>query len=357
MLLHMDFPSGSPGIYGTDDTKMMDGLWAQQGGFVVLMEDPDPNVTGNVLRVGTGGGANGTYIRLVLPALKTAVGVAFRLWMGNLPSGVYSPPSLQFLDNLNNRLMSVLVDSSGYLHVRNSNALVSGSDLAATSVPVLVAGAWNHIEVKYTVGAGTGAIEIRVNGITVLNVGSLAFSATSVAQIRFSSGDNASSQSRTYYYKDLIVWDTTGSFNNDFMGSCSVKELIPDGDVALNWALTGSVTGYGAVNEAPPDDDTKYIYAVTPAPAADLMSLTDLPVDVTSVRGLMIINRSKNTDGGDGKLQMGLVSGASTQLYTDRQITTTYTYWTDISETDPATAAAWLPGAVNAMNLRLNRTL
>lgn len=359
-ILFMDFPSGGQGLYGTNTAYMLNGLYAGLDGTVSLVEDPDPNITGNVIKVVS----NGPFlrgVRKVFASSVTTLGFANRFWATQLPSNTNFPavqslaPAWEWRDGSNSTIVQIYVDTTGSL-VAYRGSVLAGGVLLATSNPCIITGAFQHIEMKLFSDAVTGTIDIRVDSVTVLSFTGNTGGAP-IAQFKYGVLNNGAADPGYWYWKDTIWWDTTGAYNNDFMGSVSVKELIPDGDVALNWALTGSVTGYGAVNEAPPDDDTKYIYAVTPAPAADLMSLTDLPVDVTSVRGLMIINRSKNTDGGDGKLQMGLVSGASTQLYTDRQITTAYTYWTDISETDPATAAAWLPGAVNAMNLRFNRTL
>ena len=354
MLLHMDFPSGSVGLYGTNAAKMLDGMYAENN--AALVEDPDPNVTGNVMWYSAD--IFGVLLRKVLPASVTSLGFANRVYFPSLPSSIGASNFnyvISLRDGGNTDICSITVNTDG--RIAAYRGTVNGGVLLGTSAaPAITAAAWHHVEVKFVLSATVGTVEVRVNGVTVLNLtgqNTGAGPCTQVAQGHRTFSDATGN----FYSKDWILWDTTGAFNNNFMGSCSVKELIPDGDISANWALTGAANHYGAVNEAPPDDDTKYIYAVTPAPAADVMSLTNLPVDVTSVRGLMVINRSKNTDGGDGKLQAGLVSGASTQLYTDRQLTTAYTYWTDISETDPATAAAWLPGAVNAMNLRLNRTL
>ena len=359
MLLHMDFPSGSPGLYGTTVARMLDGIYAQVAEFSIV-EDPDPNVTGNVVRTAAFNSFTAPTLRKVLPASAATVGFACRLYLSSMPVIVGNLPVIfEARNGSNESQCSIRVETDGRVSAVRGNP-ISGAVLGTSAGPAIIASAWQHIETKIFLHASTGTVEVRVEGVVVLNLtgqNTLNTTGPCTQTVSRSASSNSNGGFTYMYLKDMIWWDTTGAFNNDFMGSCSVKELIPDGDVALNWALTGSVTGYGAVNEASPNDDTSYIYAVTPAPAADLMSLTNLPVDVTSVRGLMVINRSKNTDGGDGKLQMGLVSGASTQLYTDRQITTAYTYWTDISETDPATAAAWLPGAVNAMNLRLNRTL
>lgn len=86
--------------------------------------------------------------------------------------------------------------------------------------------------------------------------------------------------------------DGLGALNNDFMGSCSVYSIIPDSDVAATWARNVGADNFGNV-------------------------------------------------------QAGLISGASTALGANRPITTAYTYFRDVIETDPATAA----------QLQLNRTL
>lgn len=355
MLLHMDFPSGSPGLYGTDASKLLDGIYSEASN-IGLTEDPSPTVTGNVIYVGSGFLATGT-LRKSLPATLATVGAALRLYLPGLPGNdALLPNPFNVRDISNSTQVSFAIRTDGRLSAYRGYA-EGGTLLGTSAAPAAIANAWQHWEFKVFSHASTGTIEVRVDGVVVLSLTGQNTGSGLLTQWAINSNVTAGSASHPFYVKDIIIWDTTGSFNNNFMGSCSVKELIPDGDISANWAVTGSATHYGAVNEAPPDDDTKYIYAVTPAPAADVMGLTGLPVDVTSVRGLMVINRSKNTDGGDGKLQMGLVSGASTQLYTDRQITTAYTYWTDISETDPATAAPWLPGAVNNVNLWFNRTL
>lgn len=354
-ILHMDFPSGSAGIYGTDATKLLDGAYAENS-HIGLVEDPDPIITGSVVYVGSGFLATGT-LRKALPASLQTVGAAMRIWLPGLPSNDDALPNpFNVRDISNNTLVSFAVRTDGRVSAYRGYA-EGGTLLGTSATPAFTANSWQHVEFKVFSHASTGTVEVRVNGVSVLNLTGQNTTGTAITQWCINSNVTSGSFSHPFYVKDIVVWDTNGSLNNNFMGSVSVKELIPNSDVSLNWSLTGSATGYGAVNEAPPDDDTKYIYAGTTPPAADVMGLTDLPVDVTSVRGIMMVTRSKNTDGGDGKLQMGMVSGASTGLGTDRQLSTAYTYYTDIMETDPNTAAQWLPGNLNNANLRFNRTL
>ena len=179
-----------------------------------------------------------------------------------------------------------------------------------------------------------------------------------MAQVVLSPSDRGdlATQVIPIYFKDFFIWDSTGARNNNFAGSVNVVNLTPNSDVALTWTLSGGATGFSLVNESPPVDST-FISAAFPAPAADKMGQTNLPADVTSVKTLMTLVRARKTDGGDGQLQVGLISGASTALGANRPITTAPTYYADIQETDPATGVAWLPTAVDASNIQFNRTL
>lgn len=103
--------------------------------------------------------------------------------------------------------------------------------------------------------------------------------------------------------------------------------------------------------------DLSYMSADDTPPAAMEFGFTDLPPDVTSVRGLVVVGRMKKIDGGDGNVQMSLISNGSAFDGADRPLTTTDTYWYDISQLDPDTGLPWSPLAVNNMTGRINRTV
>lgn len=347
---HMDNFS----LYGVGgQAYLLDGVYAQIGSFssTLLVEDPDPNVSGPVVRIQQGSGWT-SVLRLVLSAPQATVGIATRFWMSYLPADSGDAPHIfSWRDGSNNEQAYVTVDTTGQLI-----AYIGGVAVGNSGGPVLTANGWWHIEAKLVLAGALSTIEVRVEGIT--KVTGTGTTAADCAQVAMVNGGGGSGQNFFCYWKDFIVWNGLGALNNDFMGSCSVYSIIPDSDVAATWARNVGADNFGNINEdGPPDDDTAYIYAVTPAPAANVMGLSNLPVDVTSVRALMAIQRSKKTDGGDGNVQAGLISGASTALGADRPITTAYTYFRDVIETDPATAAQWTPGAVNAAQLQLNRTL
>lgn len=349
-------------IYGTDAgnaARMLNGVYAETT-RADLVADPDPTATGQVLRKYSGG--LGGDMRKVLPAARTTIGAAARFWLSALPAaagGTHVGTMYSFRDVNNVNHVNVRVDPSGNIVVLREDNGGAETQLGITANPVIVANAWQHVECKCFIDAAVGVVQVKVEGITVLTTAAARTSTNtpgaiaSIQQVAQISGWDGP----TMYMKDYIIWDTTTGFNNDFMGSCQVLKIIPDADVALNWTPSAGATGYNLINEVTPDDDGSYISAPFPAPAAYKCSLSDLPITVTSVRSVMPIHRSRKTDGGDGNIQVGVISGASTGLGADRPITTAYTYWWDIFDTDPATAAAWSRASVNAMNLQLNRTL
>src|SRR3546814_9390704 len=83
-LQHADFPSGQTGLYGATESYLLNGIYAQADS-VTLSEDPDPNVTGNVLEVGGVGAAPGP-LRRVLSTPHATAAIATRIWPSNLGS-------------------------------------------------------------------------------------------------------------------------------------------------------------------------------------------------------------------------------------------------------------------------------
>jgi len=248
-------------------------------------------------------------------------------------------------------MVSLTIDPIGRIAVHTGYG--GGAVIGITSGPVVTANTYQHIEFKALVGTA-GSFEVRVNGTPVLsgtgNTGTGAYYQFGV--------DNAlgSSQTLLYYIKDIVVWDDTGTYNTNFLGSVNVIDLLPDSDVAFPWTPSTGTTGFNLINDIPPND-ASYIQAAFPLPAASVFGIQNLPADVTSVKAMISCVRVEKIDGGDGNLQASMKSGASTALGSDRPVTVAFTYYQDIFEVDPATSAPWTPTAANAAYLHLNRTV
>ena len=341
---HMD----NFGIYGTTVALMDDGIYAQATGLIALVDDPDGISDGTVVRLISSAASIGV-LRYVLSSAQNKAGQAVRVFMNNLPvSDNDRPQVVRWMNNSNVELASVYVETTGRL------TFSDGVNTITTANPVITANGWWHIEAAYD-RSGVGSIEVRVEGVTVLqdtDLGYVAASQIFQTALRFFGNNFSSTQ---IFYKDLVIWDGSGAVNNDFLGSVLVLNLSPTSDVALNWNLVGGASGFSILDNIPPND-AAYIEAVNPPPAAYVCGLSDLPPDVTSVKGLMTVVRAQKSDGGDGSLQVSLISNGDVDLGADRPITTTMTYWRDVSELDPDTSAPWTPVAVDAAQMQIDRT-
>lgn len=348
--------------YGTDGgrvARMLDGPYAELA-WVDLIADPDPSAGGQYcLQVQTN---SSSIFRKALASAQTTVGIAARYWFTSLPSDTSQVPCIAEFSDINNILhIWVRVNPSGYLEVlRRDNGPVD-TLIGQTAAPVVIANAWRHYETKCVIDAVNGSVVIRQEGVTVLNLTGVRTAnnqpgvAASISNVRFQNGRLVSA-GPNMNVKDFIVWDGSGATNNNFYGSCKVYKIVPDADVSLGWTPSSGVTGWNLINETTPSDDTGYIEAPFPLPAASTFTLTDLPANTTSVKSVTVFHRSRKTDGGDCQVQDSLISGANTGNGADRTISTAYTYWWDTFDLDPG-GGNWSKNLVNALKLKLNRTV
>lgn len=350
MLLWMD----SFDIYGTSttgNTNMLEGVYAQITG------------AGSPTTAQARTGANSytfpnlvTSIRRIFGADKATVGVGYGIYIENLPNVSNAMCLATFLNNGGTAVASVTVSTTGQIEVRTGGP--SGT-VRATSAPALVTTAWQHVEMKLTFHATTGAAEIRVNGQTVINASNINTDGAAggvAAQVRIGLDTTPGATPTTWYIDDLFAWDLSGTYNNDFIGDKKVYVLVPNADTAAaDWTPNSGSTGYTQIDEIPPSS-SDYIQGTVVGDISEF-ELTDLPSDVTNVLALQFYTKMLKTDAGDSNVQMSAVSGASAAAGTDRPITTNATVYTDVFEEDPDTNAPWTLSGVNGMLARAARTL
>ena len=346
----MDFPSGSQGLYGTNAALMLNGAYSVTSG--TLAEDPDPNVTGVVWNTGPGA-QDTTTLRKILPTSVTKVGCAFRLWQPSLGEQGWA---LVFNLNTSARQVSITSNSSGQLIVKTGSPR-TGAVIALSPLNTITANAWINIEFVATAGAVAGEVAVEVEGVPIpaLTLSGVNTGAGPYSQVELTHTGNFSGVPA--FFKDLRIWDNTGGWGDTVTGTRQVIDLGPNGDVSSGWTKTTGTSDSAILDNVPPDD-AQYIYAGTgPIPAPSIVTLQNLPEDVTSVRTLMSIYRGSKSDGGDAFVQTSFLSNGLPDNGANRPMTVARNYWWDFSHLDPNTGAAWTPPAVDAASLRVNRTL
>lgn len=339
-------------IYGTDSTLLTDGVYAEidvgvSGG---LKPDPDGLSTQRCLF------QNGGVLRYALQTPTDVVGMSRRVWFSDLPSDAGAEPILFYWADIDNvSIAFVKVQTNGAIKFE-----VVGGLTYSTNVPVITAEAWWHVECRLEVSTtGTGKFELRVEDVPVIEETGLTFNNSTIYQCKTGSEVSVIGAYTSSYMKDLVIWNDLGSDNTDFLGPVRVINLWPESDVTVGgWEAVPSGDGHEILDNNPPLN-SQYMLATPDAVDVPMQyGMTDLPDDITSVKGVMTFVRARKIDGGYGQLQISMAgTGAAESAGTDRPITAGYVYWRDVHERDPGTGAAWSRVGVNDSQLKINRTL
>lgn len=325
-----------------------------------LVNDPDGVSAGKVLVFN----GNGGY-RRPMAAPTNKVGIAQRVWLSALPSdNTMRPTIMLWADATNQNMARLMVNTTGSLTFSifdtTSGAFGTWFDIVTTAGPAITAGVWWHVESKFD---STSGFECRVEGVpkiisNLADWGGHLHNGPNVYQCRLDSAANVIGASINTNIKDVAWWDGLGTENTDFLGGVLVAELDPDSDVSLGyWTPSTGLTGYNILSQVALVATTPNMTGINPPGAAMQFTLSDLPADVSSVKGIITLVRAAKQDGGDGNLQVSMVSDGSTTDGVNRPITAAQSYWEDIFELDPATAAPWLPTAVDLAQIKISRTV
>lgn len=367
--------------YGLDETNMLDGSYAQHQGGSLSTAQFSTGTHSYYVSNSIGSLLSFDGLRRVVATPVNKIGCAARVYFPQLPVSNYESAIFTLMppDTLEIPQLAFTVGINGEIHIirggdtiGTSNLLNTGTLVAFTD-PVLTAAAWHHVEVQAYIHDTAGWVRVAVNGVhryelTGIDTRSNATYDTvaSVAQNLPYDCDTAS----FFYIDDLYYYDFTGNsaIDTDFtpttdgsgkatgyIGELQVWPLFPNGDtVEADWGKSAGTVGYSLIDELTPDD-TDYIYSTL---AADLseFALQDLPAEITYIRGLGLHARMSKSDAGTAQVQLGMKSVAATSDAAARPLTVEPTYWRDMINVDPNSAARWTRDSLNAAWLRLTRS-
>lgn len=352
-LLWADIPDRSDGIYGTDTSLFLDGVYASFNGSVV--DDPDPAIgaAGKVVRLS---GSNQRLLRWILPGTRTQVGMGCRTWLDFIPSQTDREPEIhQYRDAGNNPIVSIVISTTGSIQVHAGER--SDTLLGESAQNVVTANSWRHIESDVIFDAAVGEVRVWIEGALVLELLNVNTGATPCGQVAWVMEADATNGTTPTHIKEIFVRDGLGTTNTGQMGQVGVYFLRVNEDISSGWTTSSGTDEFDLLDDSPPVD-TDFISADDSLPAPSIMGLENLPADIVNVRGLISIARSLKTDSGTGNLQVSLTpNGVDYDLGADNPITTTETYTYDVSELSPDTGLNWTPIEVDSLNIRLDRTL
>lgn len=331
--------------------RMLEGLpYSSLSGSVLA--SPDPNDSGRAFQLVASTNNPTVEFRVALPTVVSGtIGVCTRVWFASLPT-TQAANVVGVLRGDANYVAYAQVQLNGSIQIRGR---VGGVDtMVADSVnPIVVPSSFIHYELVHDKAAGTG--DLYINGILRLSYNGID-TADNIEFVSISNRSGSGTGPNTFI-KDLYIWDGTGSQNNSVAGTVIVRRYKPNGDVTLgDWVSTGASATAVLAKDTP--NDSTYISADDTSPNPAVVDLENLPADVTSIRGLIAVTRSRKIDGGDGNLQTGLSSDEiNWDDGADRPLTSAFSYNFDVSEINPTSATAWTPVQVDSAKLRIDRTV
>lgn len=260
MILFMDgfehYGSVDDGALSTDTDViraiMLDNVYANMGRSTAAGVAAVPANGARTGNVALAVPADNIYspVRRVFPGgAKGEVFVGFALFMKNLPPTADQLFPMLLLDGSNNVIASLNVTPSGVLEARRG----TGTLLGASAGPVVGASSWNHIECRVVRNSSAGVFAVRVNGETVIDLTGANTGSTDFVQWACQSLD--ASETYVNYIDDLVVNDTSGSYNTTWKGDLRVATLFPNEDATPSgWTKYGRDKFGTGVGDFDPDD-------------------------------------------------------------------------------------------------------
>jgi len=279
------------------------------------------------------------------------VGIAIRTKTGSLPGS--DSGLLSVLDGSTDQLTLVLT-SSGTLKLFRGSYV---GTLLGTSAAVIAAATYYFIELLAVI-ADSGSYEVRVNGANVLS-GSADTNNGGASTYKWTTVTFGGASSGAYYMDDAYVIDGAGSSPfNTFLGDNRVVALVAQSGngTHTDWSPSAGSDRGAMVDEATPDDDTTYNSTAT----VGHRNSYNLPaVGVAGTVGAVAQSHylKCTVAGGRTVTAIARIGGTTYEHPTPQAIgTTTYSYYTWLWETDPATGVAWLVAAIDAAEFGLKVT-
>lgn len=311
----------------------------------------------------SGGTATGSMLDtragIIIPGKQTEIYAGWWMYFTQLggEAVVYNVPFLRLGDPVqryDDPHVELNFTTRGSLLLTRDVGTATLIDTAANIVNIL---RWHFIEIRLLLGTTTGAVELKVDGVSVGTATSTnttsAGTSTSTSDI-IGTFDLIGTSFVPWYISGLYINDTTGSApNNGFMGPHIMETLRPNGAGFSTGFTPSAGSNWQNVDEDTQDGHTTYNEAATAA-TIDSFTYSNLVNTATSIPaiGLNTICRKEGLPGSK-KLRSRVRSSASDALGTaialkSEETNSRYMHTRQIIEKDPNGTIAWTSTSVNA---------
>lgn len=239
----------------------------------------------------------------------------------------------------------------------------TGGSQLATGNFNLTSDTWYVIECYLKVDASAGQFICKINGATCIGyTGDTQAGATAgirTVQIG-ATASGISSGIKTFYYDDVAINDTTGSYQNSWVGLGGVYLLKPTADGAqTDWTPSSGTVNYAMVDEVPDDASTTYVQGLS-ASTIDLYEVENCPAYVAAINVVEVVYQAAVIESGYNAItdvvRVGTVNYNGTENTIVPIIPTYQLYKGTAHYVNPATGTVWGTVEVNAMQAGMEIT-
>jgi hypothetical protein len=220
------------GSGGTGAANMLRGVWAQVGGAGPVT--PSFGARTGTYALGVQSTQTGGDNRLVLPATEDELFISCGFASATLPASDTKHEIIRFITPSNVDIAELHLHSNGRITLQRS-----GIEIAATQGPVIVAGNWHFLEMRFKRATSTGIFTLRVDdatgvGTPAINATGLSLGATGVGQIAVNTHTGTTTGIAATYIDDLFIRNASGTTNNGWLGDRRIAMLSPNADTTTS---------------------------------------------------------------------------------------------------------------------------
>ena len=217
-----------------------------------------------------------------------------------------------------------------------------GSTLVASVNSAWTFNQWYYWEFKFTIDNVSGYMEWRQDNVTKLTFsGDTQVSANAWADRLIKTNTGTGDR-----MDDLVIMDSTGSLNNNFLGDTRVGIIRPNGEGAtIQWTRSTGAFNYATVDDITPNDDTDY-NSTTTVGNIDLYEYEDATLP-GPLFALQIVSYIRKDEAGTREFAQMTRTYATNYQGPTKTLASTFNHFLDIRETNPNTGLAWTDAEVD----------
>lgn len=248
------------------------------------------------------------------------------------------------------------IGSSGQLCITRGTGLTGQTVLASSASNLILATAWNYIELVIKIDSSVGTANIYLNGNPVAVAtfsGNTQAQAGSTADRVILQNSARTSSGAILLYDDFYV-DTASPAAQ--VGQRRIETIYPSADTAQKQWTASTGSNNSAMVNSPTMQTTNYVQANTVG-YQDLYDLTNLGTSPTSIDAIQVNSLAQKTDVASRAIATSVKSGSTNNDGSDVYLGVSYALNSRILTTDPNTLLPWTASAVNSLQAGVKVTV